>query len=488
VAEGEQDDAPPRSRRRRALSWLPDVAVLALVLLAFASWQLDLGTRWGLSAPDPLTQPELVAPPEGLQLPPLRAAPAVATPLDSAAGSSQKVRAALLPLLGDRRLGKQVDVLVTDLATGKVVYRHGARSVTPASTMKLLTSVAALESIGPETRFHTTVRRVPGSNRIVLVGGGDPLLASKPADASVYPDRADIVTLARRTAKALERDGTTKVRLSYDDSLFAGPAVDPHWPGSYLTEGVVPPITALWVDEGKATDRPGYVADPSLSAAQAFRAALAKAGVTVVNQPVRRIAPPRAHQISGVASAPLGQVVARLLLVSDNNAAEVVAHHVGIQQGHDGSFVGGVAGVRQVLRGLGVPLRGAVINDGSGLSRQDRLDPATLAAVLRVAAAPDQPDLRQVLTGLPVAGFTGSLEFRFDLGARAGRGRVQAKTGTLTGVHGLAGVATDLDGDVFGFVAIADQVPEADQLFARVTIDKVAAALGACHCSRPDAG
>ena len=59
---------------------------------------------------------------------------------------------------------------------------------------------------------------------------------------------------------------------------------------------------------------------------------------------------------------------------------------------------------------------------------------------------------------------------------------MQAKTGTLTGVHGLAGVATDLDDNVMGFVAIADRVPNAQQLYARLTIDKVAAALGACRC------
>lgn len=457
--------------------------MVAVVLFAFAAWQLDLGDRWGLAAPDPVTQPELVAPPAGLELPPLRTARAVAAPLDTAAGSPQQVRRALVPLLGDKRLGGRVDLLVTDLATGKVVLRRGAQTVTPASTMKLLTSLAALESMGPDTRFDTTVRQVPGTNRIVLVGGGDPFLAGKPADGSVYPARADIVTLARRTAKALKQAGTTRVRLSYDDSLFSGPSVNPHWPASYLTEGVVPPITALWVDEGKATDRPGYVADPSLSAAQAFRSALARQHVQVVDQPVRRVAPAGARRLASVSSAPLGQVVSRLLLVSDNNAAEVVAHQVGIQEHRGGSFAGGVAAVRKVLRGLGVPLRGAVIHDGSGLSRQDRLDPATLAGVLRVAADPDQPDLREVLTGLPVAGFSGSLEYRFDLGAPAGRGRVQAKTGTLTGVHGLAGVVTDLDGNVFGFVAIADQVPEEDQLFARVTIDKVAAALGACHCS-----
>jgi len=487
VARGEPRDgkrhASGRTRLRRAVSWLPDVLVVGVVLFAVAAWHFDLGSKWGLVAPDPLTQPQLVAPPEGLRLPPLRSAPAVAVPLETARASSKKVAQALAPMLGDKRLGRRVDVLVTELGTGDVVYRRGAQTVTPASTMKLLTSVAALESIGPSTRFHTTVQRVAGTNRIVLVGGGDPLLASKPDDATVYPQRANIVTLARRTARALKPAGTTAVRLTYDDSLFRGPAVNPHWPDSYLTEGEIPPISALWVDEGRAVDRPGYVTDPSLGAAQAFRSALAKLGIKVVNEPVPRIAPRGAEQISSVSSAPLGQIVSRLLLVSDNNAAEVVAHHVGIQEHKGGSFDGGAAGVRKVLRRLGVPLRGAVIHDGSGLSRQDRLDPATLVGVLRVAAGPDHPALREVLTGLPVAGFTGSLEYRFDTGAPAGRGRVRAKTGTLTGVHGLAGTATDLDGNVFGFVAIADKVPKVDKLFARVTIDKVAAALGGCHCS-----
>ena len=132
---------------------------------------------------------------------------------------------------------------------------------------------------------------------------------------------------------------------------------------------------------------------------------------------------------------------------------------------------------------LGVPLQGAVLYDGSGLSRDNRLDPATLVAVLRLAASDDHPELRPVLTGLPVAGFTGSLEYRFADAAPPARGRVRAKTGTLTGVSALAGVATDLDGTSVAFVLVADRVALVKTLAARDALDAAAAAIAGCHCS-----
>jgi D-alanyl-D-alanine carboxypeptidase/D-alanyl-D-alanine-endopeptidase (penicillin-binding protein 4) len=61
---------------------------------------------------------------------------------------------------------------------------------------------------------------------------------------------------------------------------------------------------------------------------------------------------------------------------------------------------------------------------------------------------------------------------------------VRAKTGTLTGVHGLAGTVTSVDGAVMRFVAITDRVRAPDQLAARIRIDEVAAALAGCTCAR----
>jgi len=104
--------------------------------------------------------------------------------------------------------------------------------------------------------------------------------------------------------------------------------------------------------------------------------------------------------------------------------------------------------------------------------------------MLRQASSERRPELRAAVADLPVAGFTGSLASRFSTGDAAGRGRVRAKTGTLTGVHGLAGTLTTVDGAVLRFVAIADRVRAPDQLAARIRIDEVAAALAGCTCAR----
>jgi D-alanyl-D-alanine carboxypeptidase/D-alanyl-D-alanine-endopeptidase (penicillin-binding protein 4) len=87
-----------------------------------------------------------------------------------------------------------------------------------------------------------------------------------------------------------------------------------------------------------------------------------------------------------------------------------------------------------------------------------------------------------VVTGLPVAGFSGSLGYRFKDKAAAGLGLVRAKTGTLTGVHGLAGIALTRSRQAMFFVAVADEVALPQTLEARADLDRAAAALTTCGC------
>ena len=174
----------------------------------------------------------------------------------------------------------------------------------------------------------------------------------------------------------------------------------------------------------------------------------------------------------------------RILEVSDNEAAEVLLRHAGLADQGDGSFVGGQTAVERVLKANRIPMRGSVLYDGSGLSRENLMSPQLLVDVIRWAASDDQPDLRAVVSSLPVAGFTGSLADRFDQGAAEGPGRVRAKTGTLTGVTSLAGIAVDLDGSLLVFALMADQVRPSRSGLAQTAMDNAASALGACHCAR----
>ena len=226
------------------------------------------------------------------------------------------------------------------------------------------------------------------------------------------------------------------------------------------------------------------MAAPARDAARDFARALRRTGIAVAGPP-RRGSAEGADDLASVSGAPLPQVVQRVLEVSDNEGAEVLAHHVAIAAGEPATFAGGARATVATLRELGVPTEGLRLLDGSGLSRRNRVAPATLLGVLRLAASPDHPRLRPLLEGLPVAGFTGSLDDRFDSGPTDGPGSVRAKTGTLTGVHGLAGLVTTRDGSTLAFVLDADRVPLLKNGLARVELDEAAAALAACACGRP---
>jgi D-alanyl-D-alanine carboxypeptidase/D-alanyl-D-alanine-endopeptidase (penicillin-binding protein 4) len=198
---------------------------------------------------------------------------------------------------------------------------------------------------------------------------------------------------------------------------------------------------------------------------------------------VPAVAGPAAEKIASVQGAPLAQVVQHVLEVSDNEGAEVLARQVAIAEGQPASFGGASRAVRSVLTELGVDLTSSLIYDGSGLSRQDRLRPETLLEVIGVATSDDHPALRSVVADLPVAGFTGSLAVRFQTGDRAGLGTVRAKTGTLSGVHGLTGIVTTRDGTLLSFVAVADRVALPNTLAARALLDEMASALAGCSCA-----
>jgi serine-type D-Ala-D-Ala carboxypeptidase/endopeptidase (penicillin-binding protein 4) len=462
-----------RRRGRRAFAWVAVGLVLVLAGGAAAAYQTGRLDDWfgdGPSAP-------LVAPVPGFTAPPAPTPRAVARTARSPRPTEQAVRRALGPALDDPHLA-DLRAVVAPL-TGRPVLDDGHGVSTPASTLKLLTAAAALEALGPDRTFATRVV-ADGRHGIVLVGGGDPFLESKQPTEGPARHDASLQTLAALTAKKLGSRGVSEVHLAFDTSLFSGPRVNPHWPKSYIPDDVVTPITALWADEGLDPDGSGRVADPPATAAALFATYLRKDGIEVEPEVAEKKARADASELASVTSPPVTDIVERVLQYSDNEGAEVLAHHVGLAVEGEGSYAAGVRGVTTTLRGLGVDLRHATIQDGSGLSRHDRLDAETLVQVLQVSSSPDHPELRSVVTGLPVAAYDGSLGYRFD--DSPGRGLVRAKTGTLTGTSALAGITSDARGHALVFAFVSNHVKYAETLDTRAALDRLASALATCRC------
>jgi serine-type D-Ala-D-Ala carboxypeptidase/endopeptidase (penicillin-binding protein 4) len=197
-------------------------------------------------------------------------------------------------------------------------------------------------------------------------------------------------------------------------------------------------------------------------------------------------APPRAATLASVSSPPLAQIVRQMLLESNNVIAENLARQVALATGRPASFSGGAAAEAAVLRRLGVT--GVSLVDGSGLSPRDRITPAALVRLITVASGPAQGRLRAAITGLPVAGFSGTLAAGGSVFADPGPaalGLVRAKTGNLTTVATLAGIAYAANGELLSFAVMADQLHSGGLDRAGVQITRVATALAACGCRRP---
>lgn len=450
---------------------VPVVVLALLVALGVSAWGRGDLNRFIC---DGGCGPSNVIAPAGL--PPVPE-PASASPTVGDAGPIDPARLAAVvgPELDDAVLGPRVGFAAAS-PDGTELFASGSKAYAPASTTKVLTAFAALTTIDPGTRFTTRVVR--SADGIVLVGGGDPYLSTKRAGRNA--DRvfqADLTTLARRTASALKKTGTTTVTLGYDASLFTGPAASPAWEPSYLTGNIVTPVSALWADQG-VTDGI-HDLEPARAAARTFARLLADRGISVGGSPAASAAGADAVTVAEVRSATIEQIVETLIRVSDNQAAEVVLRHVAIAAGRPASFEGGTAAVVAALQAAGVDTTGLRLNDGSGLSRDNRVAPRTLVQTL--GAALRAPRASGLVADLPVSGFTGTLVTRFaDLAAA--RGAVRAKTGTLTGIHSLAGYATDAEGRPVLFAVMTDRADDDQPLQAQAALDRVAAAIATCSC------
>jgi len=465
-------EAPAGRRGGRAAKVLV-AALLAVVLVAAGVLlAVDLiGGRGGdPAAPEAEQVPDAVLPELTGPQPVLAALAGTAPVPDPAA-----VAAALAPLLDAPALGSGLSAQVVDVATGQVLLdRDSADPSTPASTNKLLTSLAALTTLEPTGTIPTTVVAGSAPGEVVLVGGGDPTLSTT-APSTDYPGAATVADLAAQVQTAL--GGAPVTGVVVDASLFTGPETAPGWGPGDAPSTYAAPVTAAAVDGARV--RPGLdprSGRPATDAGSALAAALGAPGVPVE----LGTAPAGARTLGRVESAPVSRLVEQALTASDNLLAETLARQVALRRGLPASFDGGAQAVTAALAEAGLDTTGASLVDGSGLSGDDRVPARLLVDVLRGAADGSIPGIDALLSGLPVAGYDGTLAERSADGAGV-PAAVRAKTGTLGGVNDLAGTVLTADGRLLAFAVLADGTT-GGLVASETALDRVAAALAGCGC------
>jgi serine-type D-Ala-D-Ala carboxypeptidase/endopeptidase (penicillin-binding protein 4) len=346
----------------------------------------------------------------------------------SAAAASSSLRAAVVRALAGSTAA-QVGVGVDVAGLGRAVDVNGLALLPPASTQKLYTAGAALLTLGPQYRLHTSVR-ANGAD-LTLVGGGDPTLVGD-----------DLQRLAYAVAGA----GITHVTggLYGDDTRYDRARDAPGWKPSFLPDESGP-LSAIVVDGNRWRRDAAFLADPTLANVDRFRIALQRAGVTVDGPSA--VGPPPAgdgDEVAGHDSPPLAAIVSTMLKQSDNFEAELVLKELGTTIGQ-GTANGGMEVVWRMAESFGLP-RGQSA-DGSGLSAHDREAPWHEVDWLRNMAVRPMADYLRL--SLPLACGDGTLQQRFC--ATAAAGRVFAKTGSLDDVTTLAGYTTTASGRSVAF-------------------------------------
>jgi D-alanyl-D-alanine carboxypeptidase/D-alanyl-D-alanine-endopeptidase (penicillin-binding protein 4) len=418
--------------------------------------------------------------------------------------------ASLLAELLDQRQGEQVAVYVVDEHDRVLVAHDADVPVLPASTMKTVTAAAALITFGPEHRFTTRVEATaaidPGGvlrGDLMLIGDGDPVLATPEYERWIYPARPR--TPVEALADQLVAAGLTRVEGDVVGVAegFAGPERAAGWPDSYFWS-----FDARWADglavdaglhtiviepetdeeAGDGTDeeagvepddagspssppeiRIDHTPQPALHATRELIRLLEERDVEVAG--TGRLDPPPAATVGRLAwveSPPLEEILRFAVQRSDNQISDSLFRAVGRARTGSGSFAAGERAHLQVLEQLGLDTSGLALADGSGLSRDDRLTARLLVDLDRtMRATRHAATWHEVMASM---GESGTLRSR--LVGTAAEGRFVGKTGSLNDVQSLSGTVVGPTSRSYHLAVIANADGEARWL-SRVFVDEL---------------
>jgi D-alanyl-D-alanine carboxypeptidase/D-alanyl-D-alanine-endopeptidase (penicillin-binding protein 4) len=415
-------------------------------------------------------------------------------------------------------------VFAVSLKDGRVVCsRDGRKLFNPASILKTLTAIVALDKLGADFRWKTSVYaenqiEADGTlgGSLTLYGEGAPdfdaaalenLVAQLQAkglrrvkggitgDESYfrgdsigdgwtwnelqwyYGAEASALTFNDNQAFINVENGTPRTSTDYIQVTIGNPAAatvaaaaekNPNTEASGIKRGLADNNFYVW---GNAKNFGARVAvhNPAGLAAKNLKEALEKKGIVVEGE-IRsrdwkadeRLDTANAQELASIQSATLGEIVRKMNKHSINLYAELILRTIGkrfsdsvpgdIQRPQNvrGDDTAGAAVIKQWLRQHNVATEEIEIYDGSGLSRLDFVTPESFGRALIYAA---QSPFAQIFTdSLPVAATDGTLGGRL---AKV-KGKVLAKTGSITFVNSLAGYADNAGGEVFAFAVITN--------------------------------
>ena len=322
-----------------------------------------------------------------------------------------------------------VGLMVYDLTADSALYLHHHRQLLrPASTMKLLTAVTAIDRLGGSYQLRTSLyykgtidnRTLCGD--LICVGGMDPRFNSDDM-------RAFVESLQRMGIDTLR--GRIVADCSMKDTL--------RWGEGWCWDDDNPTLSPLLI--GKKANFTERLLKELTDQGIVLSGVVTTYGARPVDA---KFICSRTHTID--------QILGRMMKESDNLYAEAMFYQIAAATGNRPATAKHARTLmQQLIRQMGLNPKGYRMADGSGLSLYNYLSAELLVRLLRYAWHNQQVyDLLQ--PSLPIAGEDGTLKKRMKSPFTSGN--VRAKTGTVTGVSSLAGYCTAANGHELCFAII----------------------------------
>ena len=353
-------------------------------------------------------------------------------------------------LLGNELFNRsQVGLMVYDLTADSAIYCHNERQLLrPASTMKVVTAIAAIDRLGGSFQFKTTLSYTGAiedgvlNGDVYLVGGFDPRFNSD--------DMGSFVDGIRRMGI-----DTIRGRIVADKSMKDADMLGEGW---------------CWDDDNPVLS-PLLISRRDVFVKR-FVDRLRDEGVVVEADTVAGRQPGGAYEV-GTRTHTIDQVLMPMMKESDNLCAEALFYQLGASTGaHPATARDARTVVRRLVEKVGLRPSDYRIADGSGLSLYNYVT-AELEVMLLRYAYQNTNIYMHLLPSLPVAGEDGTLRRRMR--GTFTSGNVKAKTGSVTAISSLAGYCTAANGHVLCFAIINQGIRRGSE--GRAFQDRVCEAL-----------